>query len=325
MKKLIIILIVMLSNVYALANSTENENITFSKDTLIRVESNAAEGFNFPYFIFIPSSAFFENETTLLIEPNNTGFPNDTLQIHEDDARNVASNKFYTGNYVSGKLGTPLLVPVFPRPLSDWKTYTHAFNRTAAIAKGDIKRLDLQLIAMINDAKEKLKTFGIKVDEKVFLTGFSASGTFVNRFALIHPEIIKGYAIGGINGILMLPTDHIKNERLLYPIGTFDFKTLFHKEFQANDFIKIPQFIYMGEIDDNDAAQFDDSYNDSERKIIYKLLGKEMMPKRWNNCQKIYQTYNVNATFKTYTGIGHKMNENIKNEITDFFRNIIDK
>ena len=297
----------------------------FSNDTLIRVEADTLKGFNFPYFVFIPAQINLGKETTLIIEPNNTGFPNDTLQIHEKDAKKVATNKFYIGNYVSRKLYIPLLVPVFPRPLSNWKIYTHAFDRDAAIAEGEIKRLDLQLVAMINDARERLKIFGIELQEKVFLTGFSASGTFVNRFALIHPEIIKGYACGGINGILMLPIDKIKENKLLYPIGIYDFKSLFKKDFQLNEFIKIPQFIFMGENDNNDAVQFNDGYNDADRKIIYKLLGKKMMPERWNNCQNEYLEQKVNVIFKTYISIGHDYNENTKNEITNFFLNIINK
>lgn len=311
------------------AKNREDEKLIqesrFSNDTLIRVDADRLKGFNFPYFVFIPAQINTGKETTLIIEPNNTGFPNDTLQIHENDAKKVATNMFYTGNYVSRKLRIPLLVPVFPRPLSNWKIYTHAFDRDAAIAEGEIKRLDLQLIAMINDARERLKVYGIELQDKVFLTGFSASGTLVNRFALIHPEIIKGYACGGINGILMLPMDKIKRDKLLYPIGTFDFNRLFKKDFQLNEFIKIPQYIFMGEKDNNDAVQYNDGYNDDDRKIIYKLLGKRMMPDRWNYCQEIYHSYYVNAIFKTYIDIGHKRNENIQNDITNFFLNIIDK
>jgi hypothetical protein len=59
--------------------------------------------------------------------------------------------------------------------------------------------------------------------------------------------------------------------------------------------------------------------------VIYKFLGEKMMPERWNNCQKIYQADNVNATFKTFTCVGHDIDENIKNGIAIFFNNIIDK
>jgi hypothetical protein len=302
-------------------NENELVNTVIKRDTLIRVEANPENGFNFAYFIFIPSKTEFN--TTLLIQPNNTGYPNDTLTIHEDDAQKVASNKYYLGNYTSRKLGIPLLIPAFPRPKSEWRIYTHALDRDAIIAKGEIERIDLQLISMINDAELQLFKFGIHIDQKVFLTGFSASATFINRFALIHPEIIKGYAVGGVNGIVMLPTDRIKGEELPYPIGISDFEVLFKKNFNLNEFAQIPQYIFMGENDNNDAVDYDDAYEDSERSKIHLLLGINMMPERWENCQKIYETCSINAVFKTYPNIGHKKYEIIKDDVVSFFSTIL--
>jgi hypothetical protein len=296
-----------------------------NKDTLLRVEVNSKEGFNFSYFIFIPSNTNIKTKTTLIIQPNNTGFPNDTLKIHEEDAKIVASNKYYLGNYVSRKLGIPLLVPAFPRSKSNWRIYTHALDKDAIIATGKIERLDLQLISMINDAKSRLSQYGIQIDQKVFFTGFSASATFTNRFALIHPEIIKGYACGGVNGIIMLPIKRIEKIELPYPIGTSDFDVLFNKEFGHKEFAQVSQYIFMGENDDNDAVKYDDGYNDADRIIIYRLLEEKMMPNRWENCQKIYSDYKINAIFKTYPNIGHKKDEIIKDDVVKFFSHLLNK
>jgi hypothetical protein len=155
MYKLFTLLIFIILNNLVYAQNQESEKLCkqpgFLIDTLIRVDANSLEGFNFPYFLFIPAQINFGSGTTLIIEPNNTGSPNDTLQVHEDAARIVASDEFYIGNFISRKLHVPLLVPVFPRPLSECKIYTHAFDRDAAMAEGEIKRLDLQLINMIID------------------------------------------------------------------------------------------------------------------------------------------------------------------------------
>ncbi len=87
------------------------------------------------------------------------------------------------------KLKYPLLVPVFPRSHTDWKTYTHALDRDVICKRNSpLERIDLQLLAMIKDAKTKLASSGYPTKDKFLMTGFSASGTFVNRFALIHPD-----------------------------------------------------------------------------------------------------------------------------------------
>lgn len=42
--------------------------------------------------------------------------------------------------------------------------------------------INLQLIAMIEDATDWLADEGIHIEEKVFMNGFSACGFFTNRF-----------------------------------------------------------------------------------------------------------------------------------------------
>ena len=113
----------------------------------------------------------------------------------------------------------------------------------------------------------------IAVSPKIFMNGFLASASFTNRFSLIHPEAIQALAIGGFNGELMLPQSEINGIELHYPIGTSDFRQLFGKRFDINKYKFIPQLIYMGSLDDNDAVQFDDAYDDRERKIINANIG----------------------------------------------------
>lgn len=168
----------------------------------------------------------------------------------------------------------------------------------------ELKRLDLQLLEMIKDAKRILISANIQVAPKLLLNGFSASATFANRFSFIHPEQIKALAIGGFNGKLMLPQTEINGTVINYPIGTNDFVALFDKPFDIDAYKSIPQLIYMGKLDDNDAVQFDDAYNEHERTIINDHLGK-LVQERYLLCKKIYQVKNINAIFKTYEDVGH--------------------
>lgn len=290
----------------------------FTKDTLLVIPKNAAKGFHHDYLLFIPKGTPMQKRTVLLVEPNNTGKTSDSIDVHKNSAIRSASGNG-VGNNVATNLRIPFLVPVFPRPDSQPLVYTHALDRDVMVANApELKRLDLQLLAMIADAKTILKGLQIEVESKFFMTGFSASATFTNRFSLLHPETIKALAIGGFNGELMLPVKQLNTVKLHYPIGTYDFKKLFHKPFDAATFKKIPQYIYMGALDDNDAVQFDDAYNDTERNLINSHLGRQVQ-NRYLKCQEIYQQHQVNAVFKTYENVGHWTTSTMNLDVTKFF------
>jgi hypothetical protein len=287
-------------------------------DTLYRISADAAKGFNYPYFLFIPKNT--EKNTILLVVPNNTGKVNDTLLFHEQEAKNLAL-RYGIGYRLANELKTPLLVPVFPRPKLQWKIYTHALDRDAMMVnEGDMKRFDLQLIAMIENAKRKLDSLGMKTEQKVLFNGFSASGSFANRFTALHPEIVKAVATGGVNGVCILPYTELKGKVLEYPIGISDFEKITGKKFDIAKYKDVPQFIYMGEIDTNDATLFRDGYSEEESNIIYDVLGKQMMPDRFKACETFYRDANLNAEFKIFPGLPHTVDKQIFLDLCNFFK-----
>lgn len=290
----------------------------FKKDSLLVIPKNTEKGFHNEYILFIPKGTPINKKTFLLVEPNNTGKTSDSIQLHKKYAIDLATVSS-VGNNISTMLKTPLLVPVFPRPSSQPLTYTHALDKDVIMENSpELKRLDLQLIEMIKDAKTLLKGMNIEVDSKIFMNGFSASGTFTNRFSFIHPEMIKALAIGGFNGELMLPEKKINNVKLNYPIGINDFTKIFDKKFDSNTFKSIPKFIYMGKLDKNDAVQFEDAYNNEERDIINSNLGK-LVQERYLKCQENYNKNNINSIFKTYENVGHWTTSEVNLEVIKFF------
>lgn len=292
----------------------------FKKDSVLVIKKDTEKGFQNDYILFIPKGTPLNKETFLLVEPNNTGKTTDSIDIHKKFAIDLASVSS-VGNNVSTMLKIPLLVPIFPRPASQPLVYTHALDRDVILENSsELQRLDLQLLAMINDAKSILTSQNIKVNPKIFMNGFSASATFTNRFSFIHPETIKALAIGGFNGKLMLPEKKINTVKLNYPIGIQDFTQLFNKKFDADTFKTIPQFIYMGKSDDNDAVQFDDAYSEKERNIINTHLGRHVQ-ERYLKCQESYKKNNVNAIFKTYEKVGHWTTSDMNLEVIRFFLN----
>jgi len=289
--------------------------------TLTLVSPKAGDPYHFPYYLYIPDHAPASAKTYVIIEPNNSGFADDDLRNHRKKAKNTASNDYYLGNYVAKSLGYPLIVPVFPREESRWRIYTHALDRDVMLQKGNpLERIDRQLIEIFRDARERLLEKNIRTEDQFLLTGFSASGTFANRFTVMHPDQVLAVAAGGLNGLLMLPCDSLQKELLPYPIGTGDLERISGQEFQQALFDKTPQFYFMGALDDNDALPFDDAFDPNEREQISRLLGKQMLPDRWNRCKRIYDTLHVDATIRTYPEVGHKHPQEIKEEIVQFFR-----
>ena len=292
-------------------------------DQLFRIEADHVAGFNFPCYLYLPAECSPLFHVTLLVEPNNTGFGSDDFAVH-DSAAQVQSMHGPLGHYLAEELHMPLLVPVFPRPKKDWHLYTHMLDRDVMkLKKGDMMRIDLQLLAMINAAREKLFELGYAADQEIMLTGYSSSGVFANRFAVLHPLWVKGYAAGGINGMMMMPYDEIEKAKLCYPLGTADYERLRQEKFDIDAFKKVAQFLYMGALDKNDAVLLNDGYSAKERRRVFRVLGIAMIPDRWERSQSLYKAAGVNAEFKTYPGIGHEINEQVRQDLVNFFRRLI--
>ena len=294
-------------------------SLSYSADSLLFVTAEPTLGFHHNYLLFIPKGTLKNTATYLLVEPNNTGVVSDSIQVHHQAAVHLAS-KSSIGNNVSTELKIPLLVPVFPRPKSQPLMYTHALDRDIILEDNDnaLKRIDLQLIAMIEHAQETLRNNNIIVNDKILMNGFSASATFTNRFLFIHPDKVKAAAMGGLNGVLMLPNKEYKHRTFNYPLGTNDFEHIFNKTFDFKTYKTIPQFIYMGSKDNNDAVQYDDAYDTKEQVTVKSVLG-EIVQDRWLNCQGIYNAQHITAKFKTYQDIGHWTTGAINLEVIQFF------
>jgi hypothetical protein len=291
-------------------------------DTVIEIKAQPSLGFEFPFLLKIPDTTKSEL-SYLVVETNNSGMVSDDLSVHYQKVKKAIDGNA-VGPWLAKKLNFPILIPVFPRPKTDWKIYTHALDRdTLLVDSGKLKRLDLQLLAMISHAKKELFKHKVNVEEKVILTGFSASGSLANRFSLLHPNSLQLVIAGGLNGILMLPVKSIRNEKLNYPIGISDFTKMTGKEFDKLKWSSLPQFLFMGKQDENDAVKFDDAYSDIERKKIHFTLGQKMQPDRWEKCQEIYKESSENIVFRTYEGIGHGTNLDIHIDILNFVKSNI--
>ncbi|WRS28564.1 alpha/beta hydrolase [Oscillospiraceae bacterium MB08-C2-2] len=290
---------------------------------IVKIEANRDKGFYTEYYLFIPDTLNAADQTFLLVECNNTGSVDDNHKTHRDAAYNTI--RFGQSNRIARKLGVPLIIPCFDRPETDWQMYTHALDRDTLLCEnGALSRIDRQLNSMIDDARTVLRAKNIYVQDKVLLNGFSASGSFANRFAALYPERVAAVAAGGLNSMAILPMDSLQGHELIYPVGISDIKQIADLTFQLSAFANVPQYYYMGAEDENDSLPFDDAYSNLERKIITEVLGEDMKV-RWENCQKLYESQSIEAQFHTFQGIGHETSTEIDKDITSFFAQVMDE
>ena len=298
---------------------TKDQKLDLSDAVLIEIPAKPDQGFNFPYYLYIPKGVETHQSRRLIVEPNNTGRSNDDFELHRSRAKRLASRG--RARRLADRLGTPLLVPTFPIPERIWRTYTHALDReTLATSEGALKRIDLQLVAMIGHCRELLRQTGIPVKPRVFLDGFSASGNFTNRFAALHPEHVRAVASGGVNGLPIFPISSLDGEALPYPIGVSDLKQIADIEFDIGAYKKVSQYIYMGYLDRNDTLAYSDAWNDDERELIKKLFGEKMMPNRWQRSRAILSDLEIPAQCVTYNGTAHRVSAEMQDDIVAFFQ-----
>ena len=298
--------------VFAQGNQPESKNI-------VKVEADPAKGFAYPYYLYIPAvlqDGKAKNQThNLLVIPNNTGTGNDDLAVHEKNVK----QKMAQVDPAFGKLKVPVLMPVFPRPATDWKIYTQAPDRDSLLTeKAEFKRFDLQLAAMIEHARARFAAENIKTDERVWMYGFSAAGMFVNRFAFLHPDMVKAVASGSPGGWAIAPSEKFNGKALRYPLGTGDFKTVTGKKLDSKNLRKVAFFIFMGEKDDNDSLVFGDGYDEQDKTLAFELFGKTPL-ERWEISRKLYEENKLPAQFKLYPDTAHKVTPAMIMDVQAFF------
>jgi hypothetical protein len=304
------------------------QKVDLSGDDILLVEAQVSEGFNFPFYLFIPGGIDKRRQVYILVEPNNSGMVSDDPEVHRAKALTLVERSH--ANEMARRLVVPLLVPTFPRPTPhthSW-AYTHALDiDTLEVLTGKLKRVDLQLTAMIKYAQELLRTNGFKINNKVFMHGFSASAKFCNRYSYLHPEMVKTAAAGGVNGLPTLPVREWNGYELPFPIGLAGIERFTSKPFDAKAFMQVAHFIYMGSTDRNDtlhpreATGPFEAWRDEEADIIRKALAAEkMMPDRWEVSRKIYRQQKLNAQLVTYNGVGHSIQSQMLDDVIEFFK-----
>jgi len=285
-------------------------------------QASPADGYRAGFYLYVSpdaqQAADEGKQITILVQPNNSGTNSDDPEVHRKDAWWTGFERYK----IADELGVVLLVPAFIRPGEDWHIYTHALDRDSLTTeRTDLKRIDLQLIAMIDDARAELAADGIQTDEKIFIQGFSASGMFANRFTMLHPDHVKAATIGSPGGFPILPIGTFNDKQLPYPAGIADLESLMGVPFDAATYNAIPQLIYMGSTDDNDSLDYTDGWDEADAQLVDQLFGADPLS-RWDDVEKIYQDTGANVQFLLIDGIGHDRKA-LQKYSTEFFKKVL--
>ncbi len=250
---------------------------------LLYVEPNKQEGFNFGYFIKIFNREK-SNKIQLIGEGNNCGVVNSTDEAYRKTLWEIEYNGLVCKKLQAKLESSAIIIPCFTRPMSSdggHDIYTHMLTSQAIKTNVElIKRVDKQFANMIKNAKNVLSDLGFVVSDKIIMTGFSASSKFAQRFALLYPEMVSCVIAGGISAISCLPVKEFNGEILNYPLGVNDYQDIMEKQFDKETYENIKQFLFMGDLDENDPVTYDDCFTKEERRIIYGIFD-ENIQKRW--------------------------------------------
>lgn len=284
--------------------------------------ANPGKGYHADFYLYVSPTAKDAikrgNPALLLIQPNNSGINSDDPATHLDDA-------WWTGfgrHFLADELGVILLVPAFIRPAQDWHIYTHALDRDVLTTqRTDLRRLDLQLLNMIEHARAVLNHAGIPTHPKILIQGFSASGMFANRFTALHPGRVLAVAAGSPGGWPIAPISVYNNTALPYPIGIADIETLTGEPFDSTAYREVHQLLVMGSRDDNDSVDFRDGWDEDAAAVVDRLFGPDPLS-RWSAAEAIYRASGANVDFLLIEGVGHDRRK-LQQYTTTFFKKII--
>ena len=298
----------------------------------IVVKANPEKGFHFPYLLKTSKKTVDANY--IVVESNNTG-SNNSIKGMTSKAKKSLS--WVIGSSISKKLKYPMLMPVFPFGTSALMQNKYYFPQLDSdvlkIDKDKYRRIDLQLIAMIDDAREKLlKENNQNINEKVIMVGFSSSSLFSARFTFLHPERVSVAIGGGIGGLLPVPADKINGIDAIYPIGTYDFEKITGKKFDLEEFKKTPQFYYQGTKDkSNPFRRGAEDLTDEEYEIVKKLfvdglpfedkpVSLKVNTAMWNNSQKYINQIVDNVKFESPKNLNHEITPKMTSKSTEFIK-----
>jgi pimeloyl-ACP methyl ester carboxylesterase len=276
-----------------------------------------ADGFRWPFLLRLPTAM---RTPLLLVAPNNTGFATSDLAV----LRASAARQGRELEELAEKLGCPLLIPLFPRPPADrdhchagGNLYVHALSRDAlCAAPEEVRRVDLQLLGMIEAARARLAERGTPVESRVLLWGFSAAGDFALRFAMLHPERVRAVAAGGCSWPIA-PQERAQATLLPYPIGLGDLEALGVAAAKREARRTVRWLLFRGEQDTNEPLDFAECFSPEHAALVRSLFGASPV-ERWARARALYAAAGLDAELRLEPNTGHVVTDEMRARVERF-------
>ncbi|WOV84749.1 Ig-like domain-containing protein [Sporosarcina jeotgali] len=326
----------------------------YTDSQIIRVPAMPEKGFNFPYYIRIPSANYKYQDGNnrakryIVLDTANSG-PT-SADGTEYWVKRTLHDQSQFSVQTAEQLWVPMIMPAAPRSHVCYRDENremncideHSFDRDTARFKQlltfdfakDIRRgyeelslnaedyidYDEQIIAMFKHAAAYLNSYVQSVEtDQMYLSGYSSGGTFTDRFSMLHPEVVKAVASGATLDDMMMPVAQHKGQSLIFPIGVSDYEMITEKKFSLPDVNKMAKLVYMGKDDSNVTLPYTDAFSETERNIIIRAFSKETLP-RAEMMMDLYHQSGGNAMFILDVGIGHGYSEEMKDYQIEFFK-----
>jgi hypothetical protein len=175
--------------------------------------------------------------------------------------------------------------------------------------------VEIQSRNIILHSQKIIRDLGYPVEDKIFMGGFSGSGAFTSRFAIIYPEMLKGIAHGG-NLYPTLPAAKYKEKELLYPLGVSDKETLFGLKFDLQKYNQIAKLEFFGKLED--WAYYPRDTIDNIDNNSKQLFGMSGYPRLLNKHKAYFELGGEKVTIVT-TNVGHTLDVNDNKYMKQFF------
>lgn len=283
----------------------------------VYVNTITKDGKMFPYILVYPQN--IEENAEILVDTLNTVDSESTknrIDVFVKGADEVSS-------YIRSKVPAPCLYVFTPKKDFLQEPYYQQLSRECFTESDrEYDRCDLLVLESIKDAQKKMESLsGKKISEKIVLNGYSTSGVFAQRFAMIHPDIISKAIIGAATGSIPIPTEDFD-----FPLGIRDFEKLFGKKFDEESYRQIQFAYYVGELEAQEISQRKDKNGKNvpthDMSYLTKSIPKEIgeqyrsmfgtdLDERFINAINWYKEHGYSIVSKVYKDGTHK---NLKNK-----------
>lgn len=289
--------------------------------TKLRIEAIPAAGFYWPYILYLPSLI---NNQNILVVSNNSSTASDDFSKAE-----AAADFYYSIKRPwADALKSPFIVPIWPRLPGEYDgTIAMQSLGRGGFEEGipiELSRVDLQLIAMIEDARTRLQALKIETNGKIYIWGGSSSANFANRFILLHPDRIRAAAMLA-HGWTMLPIEELDGMEMHYPYGLGGVTEMTGRSFDRKLFKNIPLYIAMGQNDNNGWGMPWYVGNTTDSTPFYTWFNSRYTPwtatKFMQEAEDVYAGIESIADFVIYPNIGHTETTTMANDVLQFFQN----